>query len=111
MDAEEGPAHGAYRPNITRMKQPTAKEVQARMIALHHELSNFLFYLAHNSGRLPPTAEEEDQKAINHVQELLERETNRMAIAVKRQELDGIVEKSLRDAGFPPDEPEDDTKA
>lgn len=95
---------------MTEQQPMTAEEVQARMISLHHELSNFMFYLAMNSKRIPPTPDVEDSEAITHVQELLERETKRMGEVIKRRNLDTMVEESLKAAGFQPDAPADDSK-
>lgn len=90
---------------MTEQQPMTPEEVQAKMIALHHELSNFMFYLAMNSKRIPPTPDVEDSEAITHVQELLERETRRMGEVIKRKNLDTMVENSLKAAGFQPDAP------
>ena len=96
---------------MTEQQPMTPEEVQARMISLHHELSNFMFYLAMNSKRIPPTPDVEDSEAIMHIQVLLERETARMGLVIKNKNLDTMVENSLKAAGFEPDQPTaDDTK-
>lgn len=90
-------------------KQPTAEEVKAKMIALHHELGNFAYYIARQS--VPPKWEGDEQMMIQGVLLMLEREIKRMGIAVKSQALDTIVERSLKDAGFLPENPaEGDSK-
>ena len=93
----------------------TPEEVQAKMIALHHELSNFLFYLTMNSKTIPPVANQEDYDAITYVQELLERETRRMGQVIqernKQRNLDTLVENSLKAAGFEPDKPKEEPPA
>lgn len=81
------------------------------MISLHHELSNFQFYLAMNSGVIPPTPKVEDSEAIAHIQELLERETARVGLVIKQRNLDTMVENSLKAAGFEPDQPKDEPTA
>lgn len=92
---------------MTGQPQPTAKEVRAKMIALHHELGNFQFYLAYQT--VPPNWESDDYKAVSRVLELLERETKRMGLAVKKQEIDDAVIDSLKRAGFEPDQPPEGT--
>lgn len=84
-------------------------EVKARMIALHHELSNFLFYLTMNNGTIPPSAPEDEADAITLLQERLEREVRRMQDVIARRNLDTMVEQSLKAAGFEPDKPEEPT--
>lgn len=90
---------------MTTQQPMTAEEVQARMISLHHELSNFMFYLAMNSKRIPPTPDVEDSEAITHIQEILEKEIARMGLVIKNKNLDTMVENSLKAAGFEPDQP------
>lgn len=85
------------------IKPMTAQEVKAKMIALHHELGNFLFYLTMNSGTLPRRADEEDQEAIEYVMERLEKEVERIAKADRNHTIDELVLKSLEQAGFHPD--------
>ena len=96
---------------MTQQKPMTAEEVQARMISLHHELTNFEYYLRMNSGTVPPMTPKEDAGAIAHVQELLERETRRMGIVIKNKNLDTMVENSLKAAGCEPDQPKDEPTA
>lgn len=88
---------------MTTQQPITPEEVVAKMIALHHELSNFQFYLAHQTK--PPRWEGEEYNAICKVQEALERETKRMQLVVKDRGLDELVRQSLKNAGFEPDEP------
>lgn len=103
MDAKEGPAHGAYRPNITYMKQPTPEEIVGKMVALHSELANFQFYLSRQS--VPPRFEGEDIEAIKTVSIAIEREVQRMQAYIKRKAMDTIVMDALKREGFEPDEP------
>lgn len=89
----------------------TAAEVKAKMIALHRELGNFLFYLTMNSGTIPPHPNEDDENAINHVMERIEAEVKRVAVVERRNTLDDIVHTSLEQAGFKPDQtPPGDSK-
>ena len=79
------------------------KEVQAKMMALHRELGNFAVYIARQS--VPPKWEGDEQMMIEGVLLILEREVKRIGITVRKQTIDDLVENSLKQAGFKPDEP------
>ena len=83
------------------MPQPTPTEVQAKMIALHHELSSFQFYLAHQHK--PPKWNDDEVKAVGDVLEMVERETERIKNFIRQKEVDETIKQSLKDAGFEPD--------
>jgi len=74
------------------------KEVQAKMVSLHHELGNFQYYNARN-GSIPPKFEGEEYEAITYVLELIEREVGRLGQHIKQLNTDKAVIDSLRNAG------------
>lgn len=74
------------------------KEVQAKMVSLHHELGNFQYYNARN-GSIPPKFEGEEYEAITFVLGLIEREVQRLSQHIRRENTDKAVIDSLRNAG------------
>jgi len=68
------------------------------MIALHSELGNFQFYMAHKQR--PPRWDGMEAGMVGAVLELIERETGVVQKAFRAQTLDTIVIDALKRSGF-----------
>lgn len=84
------------------IKQPTIEEIVGKLISLHHELGNFQIFMANKTR--PANWNHDDVQIISGVLEMIEEETERLQKIVKDRKLDGIVLKSLEEAGFKPDD-------